>query len=238
MKILLDTNVIIHREAYKTSHLAIGQLFRWLDRLKYTKCIHPITAAELRSHANAETVRSMNIKLEAYEELKTTAPIAPAIQAFLDQSDKTANDKNDSLLLDEVVQGRVDAFVTEDRNIHRKAAAIGVGDRVTTISHFVEEAAAEHPDLVNYKVLAVEKAYFGKIDASDPFFDSFRIDYVGFDKWFARKADEVAYVCYAGKYLVGFLYLKIEGPDENSRGRHTGTPSPEKSKDRYAESWP
>lgn len=96
MKVLLDTNVIIHREAYKTSHLAIGQLFKWLDQLKYTKCIHPITGAELRSHANADTVRSIGIKLEAYHELKTTASVSPLIQYFLDRSDKTQNDRNDS----------------------------------------------------------------------------------------------------------------------------------------------
>ena len=215
MKVLLDTNVIIHREAYKTSHLAIGQLFKWLDQLKYTKCVHPITAAELRSHANADTVRSMGIKLEAYHELKTTAPVAPGIQQILDQTDKSSNDRNDSLLLNELVQGRVDIFITEDRNIHRKAAALGFSDRVFTISHFVEKTAAEHPDLVNYKVLAVEKVYFGNIDVSDSFFDSFRADYFEFDKWFRRKADEVAYVCYSGKHLVGFLYIKIEGIDEN-----------------------
>ena len=36
-----------------------------------------------------------------------------------------------------------------------------------------------------------------------------------FDKWFARKADETAYVCHQGNDLVAFLYLKVEGPDEN-----------------------
>jgi len=215
MKVLLDTNVIIHREAYKTSHLAIGQLFKWLDRLKYTKCVHPITAAELRSHANADTVRSMKIKLEAYHEVKTTAPVSPLIQHLLDTFDKTINDKNDTLLLNEVVQGRVDVLITEDRNIHRKAAMVGFSDRVFTISHFVEKAAVDHPDLVNYKVLAVEKVYFGNIDVTDSFFDSFRVDYHEFDQWFHRKADETAYVCYSGKYLVGFLYVKIEDVNEN-----------------------
>ena len=61
MRVLLDTNVVIHREAYKASHLSIGQLFKWLDELKCTKCIHPITEAEIKSHANQETVKSMGI---------------------------------------------------------------------------------------------------------------------------------------------------------------------------------
>ena len=214
MKILLDTNVIIHREAYKTSNISIGQLFRWLDNIKATKCIHPITEAELRSHANAETVKSMGIKMEAYYTLKTIAPINPRIQHFIDNSDLNENDRNDSRLLNELLEGRVDVFITEDKKVHKKAAVLGIAENVYTISAFVEKSIAEHPELINYKVLSVQKVYFGNISVQDSFFDSFRNDYPGFNDWFRKKSDEVAYVCYFKNTLVGFLYLKIERPDE------------------------
>ena len=155
LKILLDTNVIIHREAYKASHLAIGQLFKWIDTLKYTKCIHPITEKEIRSHANADTVKSMDLKLESYHVLKTTAPVHPLIQNIIDNEDKNQNDINDSLLLNELIQDRVDAFITEDKKIKVKAYTLGISDKLFSISHFVEKTVAEHPDLVNYKVLSV-----------------------------------------------------------------------------------
>ena len=77
MRVLLDTNIIIHREAYKVSNLSIGQLFRWLDWLKYTKCIHPITIKEIGKFGNADVVRSMGIKMESYHELKTLHPSTP-----------------------------------------------------------------------------------------------------------------------------------------------------------------
>ena len=50
--------------------------------------------------------------------------------------------------------------------------------------------------------------YSWRVLTSD-FFDSFRADYGGaaFDKWFARKADETAYVCYEAQDFVAFLYL-------------------------------
>jgi len=47
--------------------------------------------------------------------------------------------------------------------------------------------------LVEYKVLAVKKEYFGNINIGDTFFESFKRDYDGFEKWFNRKADEIAY---------------------------------------------
>jgi len=43
MKALLDTNIIIHREARRVANQDIGILFKWLDKVKYQKCIHPIT---------------------------------------------------------------------------------------------------------------------------------------------------------------------------------------------------
>jgi hypothetical protein len=52
----------------------------------------------------------------------------------------------------------------------------------------------------------------GRVDVSDPFFDSLRADYPGFNEWFARKASEPAYVFRGdGGGIDGFLYLKLEG---------------------------
>ena len=215
MRVLLDTNIIIHREAYKVSNLSIGQLFLWLDKLNYTKCIHPITEKEINKFGDKVVVRSMGIKMESYHVLKTIAPFNPAVKALSAIMDKNENDLNDSLLLNEVVEDRVDLFITEDRKIHLKAQQLGISDKIFTISKFVEKEVAAHPELVNYKVLSVQKSYFGNIDVSDSFFDSFRNDYFEFDKWFKKKSDEIAYACYGKNRLIGFLYIKVEGENEN-----------------------
>jgi len=46
MKVLLDTNIIIHREAIHAISRDIATLFKWFDRGKYTKCVHPVTVEE------------------------------------------------------------------------------------------------------------------------------------------------------------------------------------------------
>ena len=79
MRILLDTNIVVHREASKVSNKDIGLLFRWLDRLKYEKCIHPITISEIKTYKDSEVVDTMKIKLESYNILKTTASDLPQI---------------------------------------------------------------------------------------------------------------------------------------------------------------
>lgn len=52
VKVLSDTNIIIHREASKITNQGIGVLFYWLDKLHYTKCVHPLTSAELQRNIN------------------------------------------------------------------------------------------------------------------------------------------------------------------------------------------
>lgn len=51
---------------------------------------------------------------------------------------------------------------------------------------------------------------FAEIDLQDPFFQSLRDDYPGFDEWYKRKSNQDAFVQYVNQKIVGFLYLKVE----------------------------
>ena len=217
MKALLDTNIIIHREANKIVSQDIGILYRWLDRGQYTKCIHSATIEEVKKNPNKETVDLFLVKLESYEVIEIPSPLQDEVKTVSEQFDTTDNDKVDTVLLNEVFVGRVDILITEDKKIHKKARELGIQDKVFTIDSFLEKTFAEHPELVNYKVLNVQKLKFGKIDLNDTFFDSLKEDYVGFDKWFIKKYDEEAYITINSNngMLLSFLYLKVEDENEN-----------------------
>lgn len=215
MKVLLDTNIVIHREASRILNVDIGVLFRWLEKGKYIKCVHPVTVNEIKKNNNQETVNALSIKLESYEVLKITTPLRPEVIAVSDKIDVNQNDKNDTILLNEVFSERIDFLITEDKKIHKKAELLGIGDRVFRIDSFLEKVVSENPDLVNYKVFSVTKKRFGEINLSDSFFDSFKEDYVGFDKWFLRKSDDIAYITTNKGNILSFLFLKVEEKDEN-----------------------
>lgn len=215
MRALLDTNIIIHREAPSGVNHSIGTLFKWLDKGGYEKCIHPITVEELEKHGNEKTRENLSIKLQSYSVLKTVAPMAKEVQAVSDQFDVNANDKNDTLLLNEVYQGRIAILVSEDKKNHTKAHHLGIQDMIFRIDGFLEKVISENPKLIDYSVLSVTKKHFGEIDLQDTFFDSFREDYVGFDRWFNKKADEIAYVTHKGNSMLSFLYVKVEDETEN-----------------------
>lgn len=216
MRVLLDTNIIIHRENKKVTNYSIGHLFRWLDKMRCTKIVHPYSIREIQKYKDSQTQDTIAVKLDAYETLKTIKEPDEAFKQRLNFPEKSENDRIDNYLLFEVYSNRVDVLVTEDRKLRNKAQRLGLGNRVFSINSFIGFATAENPDLIEYKMLAVEKEYFGNIDINDSFFDSFRIDYQGFNEWFARKCDEEAYICNTdeGKIL-GFLYLKTEDGDEN-----------------------
>ena len=153
MKALLDTNIIIHREANRIVNQDIGILFKWLDKAKYTKCIHPLTIDEIQKNPNQGTVSTFNIKLDSYEILKTIAPKNDEIERIAKEFDANENDIIDTKLLNEVYSGRVDILITEDKKIHLKAEKLGISDKVFNIGSFLEKIVSENPSLVNYKVL-------------------------------------------------------------------------------------
>ena len=217
MKVLLDTNIIIHREASKIKNQDIGTLFRWLDRGHYTKVIHNLTVDEIRKNLNPDVVSTFNIKLQNYEIIENTAPLAEKVDEIARKIDTTENDTIDTIILNEVFSDRVDYLITEDRKIHKKAELLEIEDRVFTIDSFLEKIYSENPELVDYKVLNVQKIQFGKIDLNDSFFQSLKNDYPGFEKWFLRKYDDEAYITVNSNNgrLLSFLYLKIEDENEN-----------------------
>jgi predicted nucleic acid-binding protein len=216
MKALLDTNIVIHRETHRILNQDIGILFKWLDKVKYEKCVHPVTIQEIEKNPNPDTRSTFAVKLDSYVQLQTVAPMKSEVVAVGAKFDVNDNDRNDTILLNEVFVGRVDIFISEDKKIHQKARALGLEGKVFRINTFLEKVFAENPDLANYKVLSVKKARFGELDLADAFFETLIEDYPGFDKWFNKKAEELAYVTQnrSNGKLLSFLYIKREDPEE------------------------
>lgn len=214
VRALLDTNILIHREAPVVVRQNIGIVFRWLDRLGYEKCVHPESIREIERHNDERVRNAFRAKLASYHTIQAPAPLTQAVQSLSNQLDSTENDLIDSKILNELDAGRVDLIISEDRDIHDKANRLGIADRFFDIDSFLEKVTAENPGLVDYRMLSVRKTHFGNVNIRDRFFDSFREEYPDFDGWFNQKSEEAAYVCYEAQEQVAFLYLKVEDERE------------------------
>lgn len=213
MRTLLDTNIIIHREASRVINEDIGLLFNWLDKLHIDKCVHPLSIEEVSGHKDPEIVKTMKIKMGNYNLLQTESPECEQIKDIR-KNDVTRNDFIDTSILKEVFNNRVNYLITEDRGIHKKAILLGISEKIFTIDAFLEKVIAENPSLKEYTVLSVKKEFFGNLNLSDTFFDSFKEDYFEFQEWFNSKSDKSSYVCVTNDKVRAFLYLKVENNNE------------------------
>lgn len=62
----------------------------------------------------------------------------------------------------------------------------------------------------------IQKVRIDSLDVENPFFNSLRADYPGFNSWLSRKGEEDAYVLVDNNQLLGFLYLKDEEEVDDS----------------------
>ena len=62
----------------------------------------------------------------------------------------------------------------------------------------------------------IQKVRIDSLDVENPFFNSLRADYPGFNSWLSRKGGEDAYVLVDNNQLLGFLYLKDEEEADDS----------------------
>ncbi len=228
MKVLLDTNIIIHREANRIVKHDIGQLYNWIDKLHLDKYVHPITISEIENYKDKKTVETFLVKLESYNKIKRPLAISETVQGVSNKIDVNDNDTNDTQLLNEIFEGRLDILITEDKKIHTKARLLNISSKVFKIQGFLEKVTSENPELVDYKVLAVKQSDFDEIDLKNSFFDSFREDYNEFDRWFLKKFDNVCYVCHSDNSLTAFLYIKIEDIGSESYSDITPLLTPKK----------
>lgn len=153
MRVLLDTNILIHREANRVINQDIGILFNWFDKLHFEKCIHQLSLHEIRKYKDDNTVKTIEAKIKNYSLLKTEAPEVEEITLLRKNYDSNENDNIDTSLLKEVYVGRVKYLITEDRKIHVKASELSISDLVFSIDGFLEKVSAENPELSDYKTL-------------------------------------------------------------------------------------
>lgn len=209
MTVLLDTNIIIYREKDRVMNPSVMNLYKWLNKLKIEKFIHPLTIKEICKNQNEEEKNILLAKLNSYSIIEA---VTHADDAFLSKvKSLTCNDHDDidNELLYHIYIGRIDYLITEDKKIIQKADILGISDKVYNISSFIKKCTSENPTMLIYKHLSVIRKKMGDCNLQDEFFQTLRNDYVGFDSWFQRKAESDCYICEDEQNKIqGFFIIK------------------------------
>lgn len=218
--VLLDTNIIIKRESSNNVSYDVSRLFNWMDKNSIKKYIHKLTIQEIENYLDEDIRKVMLTKIKSYDVLPTLKTISDdKFNTVVSYFSLDSNSQIDNELLKEVYNDNVGVLITDDISMIKKAQLLYIRDRVLTSSEFLKYFEDLFPANIEYTMLNVKLTKFADVDLDDVFFDTLREDYEGkkFNDWFKKKAlsDESAYVFKDETGLLqGFLYLKVEKPDE------------------------
>lgn len=187
MRILIDTNIFIYREADQILTDNQQTLTRLLHEIGALHIVHPLSVSELKKNPDPEKKKVLLSKIRAYPLLESPPdPLSDAGFCALIEPKPGTNDEIDNALLYCVYRDAVDYLITEDRKIIVKASRLGIDDRVFLISDALEFF---QQFIVTEKPVAppgLEEDFIYNLKLSDPIFDTLKEDYEEFEGWFKK----------------------------------------------------
>lgn len=214
MEVLLDTNILIHRESDAIVPESLRELERALNTEGHQLLVHPLSLQEIRQDPNEEQRAQAESRVETYARL--SYPPSPSDSSDFRNIIPEGVDFNgqvDNMLLFAVYDDAVDFLVTEDREMHRKALELGIDDRVFDIDGGAEYFTADPSPI--HGPAAIERTTFGELDLSDPIFEPLKETYNGFLTWAESKGDRPAWVNYTEDDTIGALLILKPNETEN-----------------------
>jgi len=226
MDVLVDTNILIHREDDDIVPESLRDLERELRDAGHRILVHPESAREIYQDPDEDRRESTESRIDAYPKLEF--PPKPGSE---DKEFRTAvppasdpNDQVDNQLLFAVYEDEVDFLITQDKGIHRKALDLGLEDRVFNIDDGREYFLEDRP--VIHGPAAIQRTTLGNLDLHDLIFNSLKEEYPNFVSWAKSHEDRPTWVNYTEDGSLGALLVikpeETEGIGVNpSLGRDT-----------------
>ena len=214
IKILLDTNIFIYLEDNKVTEEKILLLTKRLfDSNEYKIVIHPKTKLEIEGMKDKKQKEIFKSKIAVYKEI-INPPIADEKFHKL-VGYKNSHDLIDNELIFAIQRNCASYLITNDNKLKKKSISLGLEQKVLSIEEALEIFKLETPIEIK-KPPFIEEKFLYELDLDDPFFDSLKDDYAGFEKWFKKKQYEEAkaFVTMNNKNITSFLMLKEEGKNE------------------------
>lgn len=205
MRFLLDTNILIPLEDSRLRlEPSLANFVRLANDNGHQLIYHPASNDDISREKNEERKRQTFERLVQYTCLDSIPPCP------WNTEETSLNDASDNAILYALYCDAVDALVTEDRGIHRKAKNRGLGERVFAIQaaedllRRLHETTSVHlPNIQNVPLHSLTP------ELDDDFFKDLRADYPAFITWFREKAREQrkAWICRDEQGKLGALCI-------------------------------
>jgi len=212
MRLLLDTNILIPlQDSFVVLTANLKNFVRLAGKGGHQLLYHPASLADIQRDRDADRRKRTLSRLEQYQILEGV-PDCP-----WNTDSSSPNDACDNEILYALACNAVHALVTEDKGIHSKARELGLGDRVYNIQTAEDWLRRLHePTEVHLPNVEDVPLHSLWPELASDFFGSLRVDYQGFNDWFAKKAKEGrrAWICRDDQGSLGAICIYAEQTDE------------------------
>jgi len=188
MNILIDTNILIPLE--DTSRLldpSLAKMCRQSEAVGHVLFIHPSQKEDIGRDKNEQRKNIVLSRLEQYQAIPSPPELSSEDLLQYGWKQASDNDRIDNLLLHALCRGAVHFLVTNDKGIHRKARQAQCQEQVHYLDQFLvfldSQISSEPPP-----PFGIQDRYLHEFGVNQPFFDSLRAGYPGFNKWYMESA--------------------------------------------------
>ncbi|MDI6903089.1 MAG: EVE domain-containing protein [Methanocellales archaeon] len=184
MKIILDTNILIHIEDPKELSRNLQDLLRILREHGHQPFIHPASLHDVNNDPDPRRKKVILSKLGGYPLLESPPQPTDEFLSIVGLP-SNFNEKIDNEILFAIYKNTADFLITEDHGLHKKALQLYLDDRVLSVDSALEYFKSLHARKVPRHTLLKED-FVRNLDINDPFFDSLKEDYEGLSEWFKK----------------------------------------------------
>ena len=213
MKIIFDTNILIHIEDPKELSPNLQELLKVFREHGHQVYIHPASFKDINNDEDIERRNIISSKLKGYPVIGSP-PLPDDDFLSLIGLPSNSNDQNDNEILFSIKKDIADFLITEDRGIRKKSILTDLDDRVFSIESALDYFNNLYKRYIPTHTL-LKESFVHNLDIKDPFFDSLKEEYgeSDFYKWIHEKCIKQGRKCWTyheDKALKALLILKEE----------------------------
>ncbi len=190
MNILLDTNILIPLE--DTARLLqpkYAELRQLAAKLGHSLYIHPLQYQDIKRDENKTRQELMLSRIAQYQKIPSPPMLTENDLVEYGWRQTNQNDYVDNSLLHSLFRGAIHILVTNDEAMHRKARSTKFRESIHRVDQFLSFLKAQDAEQ-SLTPPGLTRHFLYEFDVKQPFFDSLRAAYDGFNEWYIEKAKD------------------------------------------------
>ena len=189
LKILFDTNAFyacedIHVGRQHANAAVATELKELALRHDCELFLHPATESDIRRTTNEALMAATLLKFRQWKRLASIRYRSDLAARAAYRAPLNSNDEVDLAMLGALDNRAVDLLITEDTRLRDHAEYASLGAQTMSLLGAVEYLKRLFGQPIYLPDVHPRMSY--ELNTEDPLFDSLRLDYAGFDQWWAK----------------------------------------------------